>query len=590
MNGIRSFMLYLFLLAIILVGCQKSEDAPSQAQIEPSSTATSTSTATVTVAPSSTATPQPTSTATPTTLPSKTPTATPTMTPTPEPSLVLLVVDQSSGEPLPAAGIEIIDNAGESSIEVESASTGQWTLTGLDTGTYTLTITAAGYQAESIPLAFPYDEETLTVSLVPTILAEVTVDNSNMRSGPGTSYPVVETAAAGQQLCIIGQSEDGQWLVVETGSGTTAWISATLVDAPADLSGVPISAAPPTPTPTATSDAPVQVVAAFPPAAAPPAGPNMLVNPDFEMGTEGWTLRNARHSFQPKTCTLDMYAPLVRSGYQALCSDYNDDMPYYQKIYNVTPGVAYRFGAWVRYWSSTGSDRALSVKPGEADVYVCINTDGEEDRWLDSTVCSYYSQPIDTWHYLSVDAIATSDKIAVLLVMGFNRKEWKMNRTAAFDDASLGLAPASPTPTPPPLTETIRPAPVPFSGATLRDSMNQARGYLDQMGGMLDRLLRGEITTCDEYQEFRNYYYDLMRTAIYDGVPGDWQGVYNEYIFAVENGLATNQALSTICDEDKEEGQNMITRLNYTAGRTGVNDSLNRLLPAIETASALLGG
>jgi hypothetical protein len=284
-----------------------------------------------------------------------------------------------------------------------------------------------------------------------------------------------------------------------------------------------------------------------------------------------------------------MYAPLVYSGYQSLCSDWNDDMPYYQTVYNVTPGVAYRFGAWVRYWSSTGSDRGISVKPRDADVYVCINTNGDDDRWLDTTVCSYYSQPIDTWHYLSVDAIATNDKIAVLLVMGFNRKEWMMNRTAAFDDASLGLAPVSPTPTPPPLSETTRPAPVPFDAASLRDSMNQARDILVQMGGMLDRLLNGDITTCDEYQEFRTYYYNLMRTTTYDSIPGDWQQVYNEYIYAVENGLATNQALSTICDEDKEEGQNMITRLNYTAGRTGVNDSLDRLIPAIGTAKALLG-
>lgn len=592
MNTYRTYILCVLLTAMILAGCQKADSAPTHAQTEASPSAKPTPGVTATLKPSSTATRPPTATATPTARSSETHTATPTTTPTPKPSLVLLVVDRQSSDPLPEAGIEIIDSAGESLLEEAAGPDGKLVLTDLDDGTYTLTLTMAGYQTETMSLSFPPNQETLTVNLTPTLFAEVTANGSNMRSGPGTFYPVVETGSAGQQLTIVGQSEDGQWLVVETESGNEAWISASLVDVPANLSGVSIADAPPTPTPTATSDAPAPVAVAPIIAAAPPTGVNLLYNPDVEMGFEGWIERPVKDPQRHPYCSVDVYPSLVYSGQYALYSSWNDHKTIYQFVHGVTPGVTYRLGAWVRYWSSEGDDRSISVNPEEGSAYICINVEGHEDRWMDSTFCSPVINDVDTWHYLTVDAEAVNETITVIMVMTFPRSHYlpQINRMAAFDDLYLGLATVSVTPTPAPTPKATRPDPVPFDGAALRDSMNQARGYLDQMGGMLDRLINGEISTCDEYQEFRNYYYDLMRTATYDGVPGDWQGVYNEYIFAVENGLATNQALSTICDEDKEEGQNRITWLNFTAGRTGVNDSLNRLLPAIETANALLGG
>jgi hypothetical protein len=113
--------------------------------------------------------------------------------------------------------------------------------------------------------------------------------------------------------------------------------------------------------------------------------------------------------------------------------------------------------------------------------------------------------------------------------------------------------------------------------------MNGARSIIEQAGGLLDRLYNGEPGRCEEYQ---GYYDDGIRTATYSGVPDDWAGIYNDYIFAVENFLATNESIDSLCDS----GGGGLSALNYGAARQGINHSLDRLIPAIEAANAKLGG
>ncbi len=76
----------------------------------------------------------------------------------------------------------------------------------------------------------------------------------NLRSGPGTDYPVVGQVAEGEQVEAMGKSSDGNWLMVESSDtpGGVAWVSAGLV-APVDVD-VPVVQTPPdedtaTPTP-----------------------------------------------------------------------------------------------------------------------------------------------------------------------------------------------------------------------------------------------------------------------------------------------------------------------------------------------------
>jgi hypothetical protein len=165
----------------------------------------------------------------------------------------------------------------------------------------------------------------------------------------------------------------------------------------------------------------------------------------------------------------------------------------------------------------------------------------------------------------------------------FNNDNGAIHIETLWDDITLGLAPAAATATPPAGGAPVRPNPVGFEATALRDSMTSMRSAIEQAGGLLDRLFNGESQTCTEYQ---GYYDDVIRSATYSGVPDDWAGIYNDTIFAVENFLATNEAIDALCDG----GGGVISSLNYGVARTGINDSLDRLIPAIEAANAKLGG
>jgi len=66
--------------------------------------------------------------------------------------------------------------------------------------------------------------------------------NANLRQGPGTTYPIVGGATAGQTLTVVGQNEAGDWYQLASG----AWIFAALVEgapnAPAASPPAPVAA------------------------------------------------------------------------------------------------------------------------------------------------------------------------------------------------------------------------------------------------------------------------------------------------------------------------------------------------------------
>ncbi len=81
----------------------------------------------------------------------------------------------------------------------------------------------------------------------------VTVSSAgaNVRSGPGTVYPVIGGASKGQQLAVTGRLQDGSWWQVSY-LGKPAWIAASVVSASAETTKVAVVAQlPPTPAPSA---------------------------------------------------------------------------------------------------------------------------------------------------------------------------------------------------------------------------------------------------------------------------------------------------------------------------------------------------
>lgn len=127
----------------------------------------------------------------------------------------------------------------------------------------TLSITFAAPEEESVAITqtsaitgttsatstLPVDTAPPTTA-VPAGDAPTTNAVSNLRSGPGTEYPIVGSANAGDALDIVGQNSDGTWLAL----ANSTWIATFLVNnVPADLPVVVPSAPPPT-TDTTTPD------------------------------------------------------------------------------------------------------------------------------------------------------------------------------------------------------------------------------------------------------------------------------------------------------------------------------------------------
>jgi ABC-type branched-subunit amino acid transport system substrate-binding protein len=75
--------------------------------------------------------------------------------------------------------------------------------------------------------------------------------NVNVRTGPGTVYPVLGQLRKGDQVQLVGVSADLAWYVI-TFKGRPGWVSASFLDVVGDIRTLPIIAAPPTPVPTPT--------------------------------------------------------------------------------------------------------------------------------------------------------------------------------------------------------------------------------------------------------------------------------------------------------------------------------------------------
>ena len=89
----------------------------------------------------------------------------------------------------------------------------------------------------------------------------------NIRSGPGTNFPVIGAARNGDTGTIVGRSQDSRWWVVDapTLPGGVGWVSADFVAA-TNAGDVPVIPSPPPPPPTPTR---VPQPTALPPTATP---------------------------------------------------------------------------------------------------------------------------------------------------------------------------------------------------------------------------------------------------------------------------------------------------------------------------------
>lgn len=92
----------------------------------------------------------------------------------------------------------------------------------------------------------------------------------NVRSGPGTAYPVIGAMNAADQAEIVAKSPQGDWWQVALPNGQIGWVFGALVQTSGELGLIAVASNIPEPPPTPTP-APVAVVPDPPPAEAPPA-------------------------------------------------------------------------------------------------------------------------------------------------------------------------------------------------------------------------------------------------------------------------------------------------------------------------------
>ncbi len=120
------------------------------------------------------------------------------------------------------------------------------------TATYTLTPTLTPTQVPTdtpVPTNTRVPTATRAATATPQADAEVTGDSLNLRAGPGTGYDVLEVLRGGDRLTIVGKTAAGDWVQVRAPSGKIGWASVSLLQINKSLGGVPVTAAPPPPTP-----------------------------------------------------------------------------------------------------------------------------------------------------------------------------------------------------------------------------------------------------------------------------------------------------------------------------------------------------
>jgi hypothetical protein len=85
-------------------------------------------------------------------------------------------------------------------------------------------------------------EETLSESR-----AVVTNDRLNIRSGPGTAYPIIGALQQGDKVAVTGRNKASTWLEIRTDDGTEGWVYADYTRVDTEVNSLPVARAAPPP-------------------------------------------------------------------------------------------------------------------------------------------------------------------------------------------------------------------------------------------------------------------------------------------------------------------------------------------------------
>lgn len=144
----------------------------------------------------------------------------------------------------------------------------------------------------------------------------------NVRTGPGSAYPIIGTANFGAEGAIIGRSDDGQWWVtpVQGAPNSQGWVAADFVQV-TNAENVPVIAAPPLPAPTATP-VPIPTLTPVPAATPQPVlqffAADTVLNPG-ECTTLTWNVQNIQAVWVYPVGQPYTQFPVTGQGSQQVC-------------------------------------------------------------------------------------------------------------------------------------------------------------------------------------------------------------------------------------------------------------------------------
>ncbi len=128
------------------------------------------------------------------------------------------------------------------------------------TGTINLTLSNASCVLGAAPVEMPpLPTPQFTPAVVDGICVASSPRNVNIRTGPGTNYARLALMQARQTIQVVGQSENGQWFVVQN-EFLQGWVSALIVGVTGPCAQLPVVAAPPLPAASPTPGFPYIVV------------------------------------------------------------------------------------------------------------------------------------------------------------------------------------------------------------------------------------------------------------------------------------------------------------------------------------------
>ena len=116
------------------------------------------------------------------------------------------------------------------------------------TATPTITLSPVRViQTKVVPTARPTPSRRLVFTPTPEPRIKVIVSSANIRSGPGTSFQVLEIALRGKTLTVMSRTRSGNWYNVKRTDGTMGWIAASVTTLVGTmLEKVPVAATIPT--------------------------------------------------------------------------------------------------------------------------------------------------------------------------------------------------------------------------------------------------------------------------------------------------------------------------------------------------------